>query len=158
MNFLRVTRLDDSDTRVYESAAHPGEWAVCGTSAFFAVDVGDLMGKAHQAFRHGFLGIGSFGWTTLVHVDEITPVEYLRVIDKLANYLAAHGAPTAEAARAAAQEEVEYTASLCTHPRHTLMALERTLEGEEIVESFRVVPRPDGLDHGRVKLWGPAED
>jgi len=159
MLFPRVVRLDPSDERVYEVAARPGEWAVPGAFAFLDADVERLEGKARQAFRSGFLGTETFGWSTLVQVDEISLYEYLQVIERLAaHFVERYGAPSLEAARAAAQEEAEFAASVCDHPRHTLLALERTLGAEGIEESFRVVRPPSGLDHERVKIWTITED
>lgn len=159
MLFPRVVRLDGSDERVYEAAARPGEWAVPGAFAFLAVDPAQLAGKAQQAFRSAFLGAESFGWSTLVQIDEISEFEYLALIERLAaHFVDKYGAPDLEAARAAAQEEAEFAASICDHPLHTLLALDRTLGEEGIEESFRVVPPPDGLDHGRIKLWTVEDD
>ena len=59
MLFPRVVRLDESDERVYETAAAPGEWAVPGAFVFLEVDIDQASGKVREAFRHGFLGPGS---------------------------------------------------------------------------------------------------
>ncbi|MFL6654330.1 MAG: DUF6505 family protein [Sulfurifustis sp.] len=159
MFFPRVIRLDDSDERVYETPSRPGEWAVPGAFAFVDVDVATLSGKTREAFRRGFLGTESFGWSTLVQVDEIGIVEYLAVIDRLAeHFVRRYGAPNVEAARDAAQEEAEFAASICNHPRHTLLALERELGEEGIIESFRVVAPPTGADHSRVKIWTATDE
>lgn len=159
MLFPRVIRLDDSDERVYETLSRPGEWAVPGAFAFVDVDTETLTGKAREAFRHGFLGTESFGWSTLVQVDEIGIVEYLAVIDRLAqHFVQRYGAPSLEAARDAAQEEAEFAASICNHPRHTLLALEREVGEEGIVESFRVAAPPGGLDHASVKIWTATDE
>lgn len=154
MLFPRVVRLDASDERVFERAARPGEWAVPGAFAFLDADTEKLAGKAQQTFRSGFLGTESFGWSTLVQIDEIRMFEYLAVIERLAAHLVEkYGAPSMEAARAAAQEEADFAASICDHPLHTLLALERRLGSEGVEESFRVVQPPSGLDHERIKLW-----
>ncbi|MFQ5763830.1 MAG: DUF6505 family protein, partial [Rhodospirillales bacterium] len=68
MRFPRTIRLDESDRRVFERAAEPGEWAIPGTFVFADADPATLSGKARQAFAHGFLGLESFGWSTLVEV------------------------------------------------------------------------------------------
>lgn len=154
MLFPRVIRLDESDSRVYEPPAIPGEWAVCGSFAFIDRDPAMLAGKPAQAFRNGFLGTESFGWSTLVAVEEIGMAEYAAVLDRLATHFTTHyGAPDQAAALAAARAEAEFAASLCEHPLHTLLAVERRIENGEIVEEFRVV-RPTGADHARVRLWG----
>jgi hypothetical protein len=154
MRFPRVIRLDESDRRVYERPSLPGEWAVSGSFAFVDHDPAALHGKAAQAFRNGFLGTESFGWTTLVAVEEISDDEYAAVLDRLAaHFVTNYGAPDRTAALSAAREEADFAASLCEHPPHTLLAVERRIENGEIVEEFRVV-RPSGADHARVRLWG----
>src|SRR5262245_65068190 len=70
VKLLRTIRLDPSDTFVFERAAEPGEWAVSGAFAFAQLDIGKLEGKQRAAFRSGFLGIESLGWSTLVQVVE----------------------------------------------------------------------------------------
>jgi hypothetical protein len=145
MKLLRTTRLDPSDTFVFETAAEPGEWAVTGTFIFADGDPDKLEGKARVAFRSGFLGVASLGWSTLVQVVEASDVDRLGAIDALASHLVAqYGAPSFADALAAAREEFEFTASLCDHPRDTLIALHRTHEDGEIRETFRTLRPKDG--------------
>jgi hypothetical protein len=68
MKLLRTIRLDPSDTFIFERAAEPGEWAVPGGFVFFDADPAALEGKARIAFRSGFLGIASLGFSTLVQI------------------------------------------------------------------------------------------
>src|SRR5690349_5168772 len=75
MKLLRTIRLDGSDRFVFERAAEAGEWAVSGAFAFAHVDIAKLAGKARSAFRSGFLGIESLGWSTLVEVVEASEAE-----------------------------------------------------------------------------------
>ena len=70
MKLLRTIRLDPSDTFVFEKAAEPGEWAVSGAFVFWNRDPAALEGKARSAFRGGFLGVDSLGWSTLVQIVE----------------------------------------------------------------------------------------
>ena len=138
----RTTRLDASDTFVFARAAEPGEWAVTGTFLFYGADPAALSGKERQAFRAGFLGIQSFGWSTLVVVNEAREDERAAAIERLAEQLVERcGAPDLAAARAAAAEEIAFAASLCDHPEGTLLGLSRTAEGEGIRESFRTLHR-----------------
>lgn len=158
MRLLRVIRLDESDRQVYDVPAIPGEWAVPGAFAFLDAEPGALEGKRAQAFRSGFLGTESFGWSTLVAVEAIPPDDYARVIERLAErFLTHYGAPDRGAALRAATEEAEFAAKLCDHPVHTLLAVARRFEGEGIAEDFRVV-RPSGADHDRVRLWGVEDE
>jgi len=138
----RTIRLDPSDTFVYSRAAEPGEWAVTGTFLFFGADVENLSGKQRQAFRAGFLGIDSFGWSTLVVVTEATVEERAAAVERLAKQLVARcGAPDIETARPAAEEELAFAQSLCEHPANTLLALHRSSEGGGIREAFRTLHR-----------------
>ena len=138
----RTIRLDPSDTFVYSRAAEPGEWAVTGTFLFFGADVDMLAGKERQAFRAGFLGIKSFGWSTLVVVTEATEKERADAVEALAGQLVAHcGAPGMDAARPAAEEEIAFAESLCDHPPNTLLALHRSGEALGVRETFRTLHR-----------------
>ena len=138
----RTIRLDPSDTFVYSRAAEPGEWAVTGTFLFFGVDVESLAGKERQAFRGGFLGVESFGWSTLVVVTEATAEERATAVESLAEQLVARcGAPGLEAARRAAEEEVAFAQSLCDHSPNTLLALHRAGDDAGAVEGKQGVWR-----------------
>ncbi|HEY6995109.1 MAG TPA: DUF6505 family protein [Xanthobacteraceae bacterium] len=144
MKLLRTIRLDPSDTFVFERAAAPGEWAVSGAFMFSNADPDALAGKPRAAFRGGFLGVPSLGWSTLVQIVEATAADRAALVAMLASELAARlGAPDLAAARAAAEEEVAFAASLCDHPRDTLIAVRRTFEDGAIREAFRTL-RPRG--------------
>ena len=156
----RTIRLDPSDTFVYEHAAEPGEWAVTGTFLFFGSDSATFSGKAQQAFRGGFLGSGSFGWSTLVTVTEATDAERSAAIEQLAAQLVAHcGAPGMAAARIAAEEEIAFAQSLCDHPPNTLLALHRVIEEAGIRETFRTLHRKESrLDPARAFRFVEVEE
>jgi hypothetical protein len=140
----RTIRLDPSDTLIYEPAAAPGEWAVPGGFAFWDEDPDVMTGKRRQAFRGGFLGLSSFGWSTLVEVAEASAAQREDALAALAAHLrAVHGAPDDTAARAAAAEEIAFAESLCDHPPGTLLALTRSAEGGEQRERFRTLHRRD---------------
>ena len=140
MKLLRTIRLDPSDTFVFERAAAPGEWAVPGTFAFWHADPDALEGKARAAFRAGFLGLDTLGHATLVQIVEASEEDRARVVDLLAQQLIAHfGAPGPDEARVAAEEEVAFAASLCSHPPDTLIAMHRTHENGETREAFRTL-------------------
>ena len=57
----------------------------------------------------------------------------------VAQLLDKFGAPDMDAARAAAEEEVAFAASLCEHPTQTLLAVQRSIEDGEIRERFRTL-------------------
>lgn len=143
MKLLRTVRADASDKFVFSKAAEPGEWAVPGAFAFAAVDPETLQRKARTAFRAGFLGIRSLGWSTLVEIVEASEEDRLEAVDILATRFLAHfGAPDIATARLAAEEEITFTASLCNHPIGTLAAVSRSYENGSIREVFRAL-RPD---------------
>ncbi|WP_270936126.1 DUF6505 family protein [Falsiroseomonas oryzae] len=136
----RTVRLDRSDTLIYEPAAEPGEWAVPGGFEFWDETPAAMSGKRRQAFRGGFLGLSSFGWSTLVEVAEATPDQRAAALEALAAHIRArHGAPDEAAARAAAAEEIAFAESLCDHPPGTILALSRSEEGGEQRERFRTL-------------------
>jgi hypothetical protein len=160
MRFLRVVRLDASDSRVFEHPATPGEWAVPGSFVFLDVDPERLSGKHRQAFNRGFLGTQSFGWSSLAEIAEISEADYKGVIERLALHLVEHhGAPSLPVALPKAREEAEYTASIAEHELHTLLAIERRAGDEGLEEHLKIV-RPSAADHGKVKIWGiePGSD
>ena len=158
MKFPRAVRLDESDAHVYTNAAVPGEWAVPGSFAFVDKDPAELTGKELQAFGHGFLGVQSLGWSTLVQVAEIAEQEYQQVIDRLAgHFVERYGAPDLATALPAAREEASFAASICEHELYTLLMLERESGEEGIVERFRVV-RLNAADHSNIKLWQLVEE
>jgi hypothetical protein len=145
MKLLRTIRLDPSDTFVFGQVAEPGEWAVTGAFMFADADPSKLEGKARAAFRSGFLGVASLGWSTLVQIVEVSDDDRLGAIGTLAKQLVAHfGAPSIEDAVAAAEEEFAFAASLCNHPLDTLIAMHRSHDGGEIREAFRTLRPKDG--------------
>ena len=92
-------------------------------------------------------------------VDSISDEEYQAVIEGLVNRLMQQSAaPDREAALATVQEEVDFAANICHHEIHTLLALERNFEEGSFVESFRVVRRPNTIDHSTVILWTVDDD
>ena len=151
MKLLRTVRLDASDTFVFDAAAEPGEWAVSGAFAFWDKDPGTLDGKARAAFRGGFLGVRSLGWSTLVQIVEATEAERTRLVELLAEQLVRHfGAPTIAEAKAAAEEEVAFSQSLCTVPQDGIIAVHRSYEDGAVREAFRTLRPRDGNKPARV--------
>lgn len=150
MKLLRTIRLDLSDTFVFETPAEPGEWAVSGAFAFWDRDLETLSGKARTAFRSGFLGIESFGRSTLVQIVEASGEDRAKLVERLAQQLVARfGAPDMTAARAAAEEEVTFAQSLCTPPADTLVAVHRTYEDGAVRETFRTLRPREGAKPAR---------
>jgi hypothetical protein len=145
VKLLRTIRLDPSDTFVFDVAAEPGEWAVSGAFMFADSDPSTLQGKARTAFRSGFLGVNSLGWSTLVQIVETTDPDRRAAVDALAQQLMTHcGAPSLDEARAAADEEFAFAESLCEHPLDTLIAVHRSHEDGAIREAFRTLRPRNG--------------
>ncbi|MFG5121154.1 DUF6505 family protein [Methylorubrum sp. POS3] len=144
----RTLRLDPSDTFVFADAAEPGEWAVTGSFLFLDADPDTLTGKARAAFRSGFVGVRSLGFSTLVVVSEASAAERAAAVEDLARHiLERFGAPDLAAARGAAEEEIAVSASLCHLPVGSVVAMHRTAEGGEIRENFRTLhQRAPGAD------------
>jgi len=145
MRFPRTFRRDASDIETFAVAAEPGEWAISGAFVFAEREPAMLMGKDLQAFRTGFLGTESYGWSSVVQVGEITPSEYEEVVEELAAYLLEQfDAPDRAAAFAFAAEECKFAQSLCEGPVGTLVAVERSFGPQGIVERFHTVESPGG--------------
>jgi hypothetical protein len=138
VKLLRTIQLDSSDAFVFEHAAAPGEWAVSGAFAFLGRNISALQGRARTAFRAGFLGLSSLGRSTLVEIVDATEQDRAAAVELLAAQLVARfGAPDLEQARAAAEEEIAFAASLCDLTPGVVLAVTRTFEDGSIREAFR---------------------
>jgi hypothetical protein len=150
MKLLRTIRLDPSDTFIFDPPAEPGEWAVSGAFVFWGGDPSRLEGKARTAFRSGFLGVASLGWSTLTQIVEASEADRAALVAQLAQQLVAHfGAPGLAAATAAAEDEVAFAESLCTQPRDTLIAVHRSYEDGNVREAFRTLRPREGAKPAR---------
>ncbi|MEM7751977.1 MAG: DUF6505 family protein [Pseudomonadota bacterium] len=145
MNFARVIRLDESDQEVFREAAEPGEWAIPGSFAFSNWTEAELDGKPAQEFKHGWLGLESFGRASVVAVSSITEAERDGLIDILAfHFTESWGAPDVAAARPVAEEEIAHMVDMCSGQlENTLIVVERTLSDAGVNDKFRLVP-PQG--------------
>lgn len=150
MKLLRTIRLDPSDTFVFPAAAEPGEWAVTGSFLFWGRDPESFAGKERAAFRAGFVGVRSLGFSTLVVAQPVSPQERSAAVEALARQLVERlGAPDLETARAAAEEEITFASALAEYDEGTLVAMHRSVESGEIREQFRTLAareRVPGLD------------
>ena len=160
MKLLRTIALDPSDTFVFDAAAEPGDWAVSGAFRFYDRDPATLAGKDRAAFRSGFLGVQSWGWSTLVQIVPATEEDRRALVELLAQQLIdKFGAPDLETARPAAEEEVAFVETLCTHPISSLIAVHRAADGGEIRESFRRLQLKEGQDrHSKAFSFMEIED
>ncbi|MCB2135714.1 MAG: hypothetical protein KDE08_07185 [Rhodobacteraceae bacterium] len=149
MLLARAIHFDESDRNIFHSPARTGEWAISGGFEFSNWTAGDLVGKARQAFANGWLGVETFGRVTFVAVTRIEPGEYAELVDRLAqHFVEVYGAPSAEAARPTAEEELAQMADLCAdHPPNTVLTVLRELTDAGVREQFRFIAANDaGLD------------
>ena len=149
MKLARTIRFDESDENVFARPAEPGEWAIPGGFEFSNWTEDDLTGKARQAFANGWLGLSGFGRATFVAVARIEPAELAAVTDALSDHLLrVYGAPSQDAARAAADSEIAFMQDLCEeHGPNTLLAVSRELTEAGVRESFRaIVPSDAEID------------
>lgn len=157
MRLARTIRFDGSDERVFDRAAHAGEWAISGSFEFSDWTDAMLAGKARQAFANGWLGLDSFGRATFVATARIEPAEYEALIDRLAaHFVERYGAPDLAAARPVAEEELGYMRGLCEdHDPNTLLIVQRDLVEAGVAETFRVI-RPQDATLEMVAIHGTA--
>lgn len=149
MNLARAIHFDESDTRVYASPARTGEWCIPGGFEFSNWTEADMTGKARQAFANGWFGLETGGRVTFVAVTQIEEGELATLTDLLAqHFVTYYGAPSVEAARGVAVEELRQMLDLCDeHPANTLMTVARELTDVGVREAFRVIEAQDaGLE------------
>ncbi|MFX0540904.1 DUF6505 family protein [Roseovarius sp. S4756] len=141
MKLARAIHFDESDTRVFHNPARTGEWCISGGFEFSNWSEADLTGKARQAFANGWLGCETFGRVSFVAVTQIEPVERDALADNLAqHFVDIYGAPSLDAARNVALEEVSQMADLCDeHAPNTLLTVARELTEAGVRETFRVI-------------------
>lgn len=159
MKLARAIHFDESDQRVYHSPARTGEWCLSGGFEFSNWSEADLVGKARQAFANGWLGLETFGRVTFVAVTQVEQAE----IDALETALAQHfvdlyGAPSLEAARSVAAEEVGQMVELCEdHDPNTLLTVARELSESGVREAYRVI-KPDAAGLDQFAIHGSLDD
>lgn len=159
MKLLRTIALDRSDTFVFDVAAEAGDWAVSGAFRFCDQDPAKLGGKDRSAFRSGFLGVQSWGWSTLAQIVHATEDDRRALVELLAEQLVQRfGAPDIATAQLAAEEEVAFVQSLCTHPIGTLIAVHRAAGDGEVRESFRRLQLREGQRHGNAFSFMEIEE
>lgn len=145
MRFARAIHFDESDMRVFASPARTGEWCLSGGFEFSDWTEADLSGKARQAFANGWLGLDTFGRVTFVAVAEATEAEVAAMTDALAtHFVSVYGAPSVDAARPVAAEEIAQMAALCDdHAPNTVLTVARTLADGGVHEAYRAIRGED---------------
>ena len=153
LKLARTIRFDSSDLNIFERAAEEGEWAVSGSFMFSGISEDALVGKTKQAFANGFLGLSSFGFSTLVSIVSAAQDDSERLSEMLANrFMDECGAPSIELARQAAAEEIDFMADICSeHKTGTLLSISRSLTEQGIKESFRSIAKADSC--AEQQIW-----
>jgi len=144
MKFLKAVRLDDSDARILEEeggAAQDGEWVVSGGYAVCDLKQGHRAPRCHCDTT--FIAAGSRRRCTIAEVAEIGDSALAQLTEDLARFfLAELGAPSLEAARAAAAEECAYTAELAGgFPAEVWITVKREPSEDGVGERYSVFKR-----------------
>jgi len=143
MKFLKAVRLDDSDARILADsggAAADGEWVVSGGYAVCG------LGRGHRApgcrCDTTFVAADSRR-CTLAEVADIDAAAYEQLKEALArHFLDDLGAPSPEAARAAAADECAYTADLAAgFPADVWITVKREPTADGVGERYSVFKR-----------------
>lgn len=149
MKLARAIHFDESDIRVFHSPARTGEWCISGGFEFSNWTEADLSGKARQAFANGWMGCETFGRVSFVAVTKIEPAEHDALADRLAqHFVEIYGAPSLEAARRVALEELGQMKELCEDlASNSLLTVARELTDSGVKEGYRVIePQEAGLE------------
>jgi len=144
MKFLKAVRLDDSDARIFAGeggAAEDGAWVVSGGYAVCDLAQGHRTTRCHCDST--FIAAGARQRCTLAEVAEIDDAAYEQVIQALSrHFLEDLGAPTIEAARAAAEDECAYTADLAEgFPAEAWITVSREPTADGVGERYSVFKR-----------------
>ncbi|OGA21349.1 MAG: hypothetical protein A3I02_09075 [Betaproteobacteria bacterium RIFCSPLOWO2_02_FULL_67_26] len=144
MKFLRAVRLDDSDARILADeggAAADGEWVVSGGYAVCDLALGHRAPRCHCDTT--FIAAGSRRRATIAEVAEIDEAAYGALRQSLArHFLEDLGAPTPDAARAAAEDECAYTAELAGgFPADVWITVKREPTEDGVGERYAVFRR-----------------
>lgn len=155
----RAIHFDDSDMNIFHAPARTGEWCISGGFEFSNWSDADLTGKAKQAFANGWLGLETFGRVSVVAVTKVEPAELATLTDALAAHFVSHyGAPSVDAARGVAADEIAHMMDLCDEQDpNTLLMVSRDLTDAGVRESYRMIPPQDaGLD--QFAIHGSLDD
>jgi hypothetical protein len=141
MRFPRIIRPSEGSRRLLLPLAEAGEWAVTGAFRFAHRDPAALRQAEIETFKHGWLGLTTFGSARLVEVAEIARPDYEAMTRRLAAYfLAEYGVTEAHEAIAAAEEEMAFASSLCDgRALKTVLALDREFNEQGLIETTRLV-------------------
>jgi hypothetical protein len=143
---LRAVRLDDSDEHVFRAcgAAKDGEPVVTGGYAVCDFANAPQCNPACHC-ESSFLAVGSRMRCSIAEVVEVSDADLEGQIDALAWYLVkGWSAPSWEAARRVAEEEVRHTSEVCeTLAPEVWITVKRTpnADGSALEEQYAVYDR-----------------
>lgn len=142
----RTIRMDVSDVNIFHRAAEPGEWAITGTFHFVDGDPDTMDRKTKLAFASGWLGVDSFGWSSLVQIAHADDEAYETSVRTVAGHLFQDfGAPDMLAALDAARGVVDEAVALCDDlAAGTLLSIQRDADAEGVAERIRVIQKSEG--------------
>jgi hypothetical protein len=144
VKFLKAVRLDDSDARILAQeggAAEDREWVVSGGYAVCDLARGHRTPGCHCDTT--FVAVAARRRCTLAEVAEISDATLEQLEEDLARFfLAELGAPSLEAARAAAADECAYTAELAAgFPADVWITVQREPSEDGVGERYSVFKR-----------------
>jgi len=144
--FLRAVRLDDSDDHLFKAngAAIEGEWVVSG--GFAACDSANAPRCEPRCHcESSFLALQSRRRCSIAEVAEVSDDDLEERTDQLTWYLLkGWGAPSWDAARKVAEEEVRHTVEVCEAlSPEVWITVKRTprADGSAIEEQYSVYDR-----------------
>ena len=158
MKLLKTIQLDISDTKVFDQAAKPGEWAITGSFSFSDTNPEDLSRKQRIAFQSGWMGVESGGYSTLVQVTPASQGDFETITEKLAAmFVSSFGAPELGVAMPVARDEILYVSSLCEYDEGALLSMTREPGPDGIREIIRAVSPSNNIDQV-AKVWELVEE
>lgn len=160
LKLLRTISFDASDTRIFERAAAPSEWAVSGAFEFANLEKSAISGKVRQAFASGFLGLTSFGRSTFAVVCSARSADLDEAEYRLALHLVArYGAPDYETALPAARSELDFVVDFARDaPVNTLFTVRRLHDANGAIrEEFRTIS-PPASEPLHARVWKVEPD
>ena len=143
---LRAVRLDDSDEHVFRGcgAAKDGEWGVSGGHAVCDFDSAPRCDPPCHC-GSSFAAVGSRARCSIAEVVEVSETDLETQADALAWHLVKDwGAPSWEAARGVAEEEIRHTSEVCETLAPEVwitVKRERRPDGAALEEQYAVYDR-----------------
>jgi hypothetical protein len=143
---LRAVRLDDSDDHVFRGcgAAADGEPVVSGGFAACDFDIAPRCDPPCHC-ESSFIALGSRARCSIAEVAEVSEAELEEQVDTLAwTLVKTWKAPSWEAARRVAEDEVRHTAEVCESlPPEVWITVKRArpAQGDQLEEQYAVYDR-----------------